>query len=151
MPATLDNYDQADALTASVKGVDKGRTSAPDEAHVALEDMTWAELKRAARDVGVKLGVKKHVLIKQIREAREFEAELEKQRNSLPGRVKQAKAGASSLVRGKAQAFCAWFNEDAVAARDESDRARRLKKKRMIILGGGLAVGAIFGFIAAII
>jgi len=150
MPATLESHQDAAGLTPSIKGVDKGRTHAPDEKNVALEDMTWAELKRAARDVGVKLGVKKHVLIKRIREAREFEAELEKRRNSLPGRVQQAGKGVSSVCQQKVRALCQWFNDDGGQVRSEAERSKQLKKKRMMILGGGLAVGALFGFIAAI-
>jgi len=150
MPATLESHRDGAGLTPSIKGVDKGRTHAPDESNVALEDMTWAELKRAARDVGVKLGVKKHVLIKRIREARAFEDELEKRRNSLPGRVQQAGKGFSSVCQQQVQAICRWFSDDGGSARSEADRNKQLKKKRMMILGGGLAMGALFGFIAAI-
>lgn len=148
MSATLESGIAADERSLSTKGVDKGRTSAPDEKDISLESMTWPELKRAAREVGVKLGAKKPQLIRRIREARAFEAELEKHRNSLAGRVESARDGLKGGFKKYVKQAKAFLTARPTGKKNDPKQERKMK---LMIWGGGLAVGALFGFIAAII
>jgi hypothetical protein len=121
---------------------------------IPLESMTWPELKRVARALDLKLNVKKSVLIRQIREARVEAVQEARYRETIRGRMADAKSSARARFSKAREAAVSWWQGgETDPAQDESTErsGQPAKWVKVALWCGGIALGCVAGLIFALI
>lgn len=153
MTAILDpmGSDVADDCASNTETVFQAR---PTTDPIPLESMTWPELKRVARALDLKLNVKKSVLIQNIRLARAEVAQEARYRETVRGRMDQAKSTARERWSKAREAAASWWQGGETASeRDESTEKSDQPAKwvKVALWCGGILLGCVAGLIFALI
>lgn len=129
--------------------------SRPPEDSIPLEAMTWPELKRVAREYDLKLNVKKSVLIRQIREARQAVVKDQAYRETFRGRMEERIADWRYRLDACRDGLVAWWksdsNPDAKEAPSESTTPGMSPGAKAAIWVGAILAGGAAAVIAALV